>query len=312
MRIGIDIMGGDFAPKTTILGAILAYEELPSDIQLVLIGDKSQIESHLQKNNYQPGGFEIIHADETIGNGENPAKAFARKNYSSINVGYKLLSENKIDGFASAGNTGAMMVGAMYTIKSIPGIIRPVITAAVPQLKGGYSILLDVGINPDCKPDVLFQYGLIGSIYAKRVYNIDNPKVGLINIGEEEEKGNLVVKSAYDLMKNTNKYNFIGNVEGNELFDGKADILVCDGFVGNIILKQAEAFYKVMQKKELTDEYFERFNYQNIGGTPLLGVNGNVIIGHGVSNDIAIKNMIKHTKSVIEANLAQKIKEAFQ
>ncbi|MFP4047049.1 MAG: phosphate acyltransferase PlsX [Bacteroidales bacterium] len=312
MRIGIDIMGGDFAPKVTILGAILAYEEFSSDVELVLIGNKNQIKTLLRENNKPLNGFDIIHADDTIQNGENPAKAFARKTSSSINVGYKLLSERKIDGFASAGSTGAMMVGAMYTIKSIPGIIRPVITAAVPQLNGKYSILLDVGINPDCKPDVLFQYGLIGSIYAEKVYNIENPKVGLINIGEEEEKGTLVVKSAYDLMKNTNKYNFIGNVEGNELFDNKADVLVCDGFVGNIILKQAEAFYKVMQKKKLTDDYFDRFNYKNIGGTPLLGVNGNVIIGHGISDDIAIKNMIKHTKSVIEANLAQKIKEAFQ
>ncbi len=312
MKIGIDMMGGDFAPKATVLGAILASEELNSDAQLVFIGDQSKIEEALKSNNKTPHHFEIVHAEETIKNGENPAKAFARKTSSSINVGYSLLTQGKLDGFASAGSTGAMMVGAMYTIKSIPGIIRPVITAAVPQLDGSYSILLDVGINPDCKPDVLFQYGLVGSIYSQRVYKIDNPRVGLINIGAEEEKGNLVVKSAYDLMKGTKRFNFIGNVEGNELFSSKADVLVCDGFVGNIILKQAEAFYAIMRKKGYKDDYMERFNYENIGGTPLLGVNGNVIIGHGISNEVAIKNMILHTKNVIKANLALKIKEAFQ
>jgi glycerol-3-phosphate acyltransferase PlsX len=312
MKIGIDIMGGDFAPEATVLGAILASEQLNSETKLVLIGDKPRIEKILKDQNKDANHFEIVHAEETIQNGENPAKAFARKTGSSIHVGYKLLMEKKIHGLASAGSTGAMMVGAMYTVKSIPGIIRPVITAAVPQLDGSYSILLDVGINPDCKPDVLFQYGLIGSIYAKRVYKKENPRIGLINIGAEEEKGNLVVKSAYDLMKGTQRFNFTGNIEGNEIFDNKADVFVCDGFVGNIILKEAEAFYKILYKKGLTDEYFERFNFENIGGTPLLGVNGNVIIGHGISNDVAIKNMILHTKNVITANLAQKIKEAFQ
>ena len=312
MRIGIDIMGGDFAPKATVLGAILASEQLNSDAELVLIGNKPRIEQILKENNKSANHFKIVHTDDTIQNGENPAKAFAKKTASSINVGFGLLTKGEIDGFASAGSTGAMMVGAMYTIKSVPGIIRPVITAAVPQLDGDYSILLDVGINPDCKPDVLFQYGLIGSIYAKRVYKKENPKIGLINIGAEEEKGNLVVKSAYDLMKETNRFNFIGNVEGNEIFDSKADVLVCDGFVGNIILKQAEAFYKIIRKKGMTDEYFSRFNYENIGGTPLLGVNGNIVIGHGISNEVAIKNMILHTKNVIKANLAEKIREAFQ
>jgi len=312
MKIGLDIMGGDFAPEATIAGAFLASKQMDSGVELVLIGDKNKIEKNLAAEGYPKDYFEIVHAEMSIENGENPAKAFAKKPESSINKGYSLLSEGKIDGFASAGSTGAMMVGAMYTIKSLPGIIRPVITAAVPQLNGNYSILLDVGINPDCKPDVLFQYGLVGSIYANHVYNIDNPRIGLINIGEEKEKGNLVVKSAYELMNGTKKFNFIGNIEGNEIFDDKADVMVCDGFVGNIILKEAEAFYKIIKKKNISDSYFERFNFENIGGTPLLGVNGNIIIGHGISNDIAVKNMILHTKEVIDANLSEKIKEAFQ
>jgi len=312
MKIGLDIMGGDFAPEATLAGAFLASKQMDSDVELVLIGDKNKIEETLEVEDYPKDFFDIVHAEMSIENGENPAKAFAKKPNSSINKGYSLLSEGKIHGFASAGSTGAMMVGAMYTIKSLPGIIRPVITAAVPQLNGNHSILLDVGINPDCKPDVLFQYGLVGSIYTNHVYNVDNPRVGLVNIGEEKEKGNLVVKSAYELMNGTKKFNFIGNIEGNEIFDDKADVMVCDGFVGNIILKEAEAFYKIIKKKNISDSYFERFNFENIGGTPLLGVNGNIIIGHGISNDIAVKNMILHTKEVIDANLSEKIKEAFQ
>jgi len=312
MKIGLDIMGGDFAPEATLAGAFLASKQLDSAVELVLIGDKNKIEKTLEAEGYPKDFFEIVHAEMSIENGENPAKAFAKKPNSSINKGYSLLSEGKIHGFASAGSTGAMMVGAMYTIKSLPGIIRPVITAAVPQLNGNYSILLDVGINPDCKPDVLFQYGLVGSIYANHVYNIDNPRIGLVNIGEEKEKGNLVVKSAHELMNGTKRFNFIGNIEGNEIFDDKADVMVCDGFVGNIILKEAEAFYKIIKKKNISDSYFERFNFENIGGTPLLGVNGNIIIGHGISNDIAVKNMILHTKEVIDAKLSEKIKEAFQ
>lgn len=312
MKIGLDIMGGDFAPEATLAGAFLASKQMDSGVELVLIGNKDKIEKSAEAQGYSKDFFEIVHAEGSIENGENPAKAFAKKTESSINKGYSLLTKGKIHGFASAGSTGAMMIGAMYTIKSLPGIIRPVITAAVPQLNGKFSILLDVGINPDCKPDVLFQYGLIGSIYANHVYNVVNPRVGLINIGEEKEKGNLVVKSAYELMNGTKRFNFIGNIEGNEIFDDKADVMVCDGFVGNIILKEAEALYKIIKKKNISDSYFERFNFEHIGGTPLLGVNGNIIIGHGISNDIAVKNMILHTKEVIDANLSEKIKEAFQ
>jgi glycerol-3-phosphate acyltransferase PlsX len=312
MRIGVDIMGGDFAPEATVSGAILAKEDLNSNAELILIGDQNQIKNILKEKGYSQDYFEIIHANQTIQNGENPAKAFSQKPWSSIKQGYSLLEEGRIDGFASAGNTGAMMVGAMYTIKPVAGIIRPVITASIPQFNGDFAILLDVGINPDCKPDVLYQYGVVGSIYAQHVYKKENPRVGLINIGEEQEKGNLVVRSAYEMMKGTKNFNFVGNVEGNEIFDSKADVLVCDGFVGNIILKEAEALYKLLRRKGIKDEYFERFNFENIGGTPLLGVNGNIIIGHGISNHIAIKNMIIHTQYVIEANLSEKIKEAFQ
>ena len=205
------------------------------------------------------------------------------------------------------------MVGAMYTVKSIPGVIRPVITGPIPKPDGSYSIILDVGLNPDTKPDVLYQYAILGSIYAENVYNINNPKVALMNIGSEEEKGNLVTKSAHELMKDSSDFNFVGNIEANEIFsEDKADVIVCDGFVGNVILKEAEAFYTLYKKRELHDEFFEKLNFENYGGTPILGVNKNVVIGHGISNDVTIKNMILHTRNVIEADLSEKIKEAFK
>jgi len=313
MRIGIDIMGGDFAPEATTLGAILAHKELSENDTLVLIGDENKIKAILDRENVDASNFEIIHSSEVIEMNDHPAKAFSKKQNSSINIGYKLLASGKIDGFAGAGSTGAMMVGAMYTVKLIPGVIRPVITAPIARPDGGYTVFLDVGINPDCKPDVLYQYGILGSLYVENVYNIKNPKIGLINIGSEEEKGNMATKSAHELMKDTNDFNFIGNVEANEIFNSeKADVIVCDGFVGNVMLKEAEAFYTIIKQRKIKDEFFEKFNFENYGGTPILGVNKNIIIGHGISNDIAIKNMILLTKNVVEAKLSEKIKETFK
>lgn len=313
MRIGIDIMGGDFAPEATVLGAILAHKEMSSEDRIVLIGDQDKALEILNREGIDPDFFDMVHASEVIEMHDHPAKAFTKKPDSSIAKGFMLLAKGEIDGFASAGSTGAMMVGAMYTVKSIPGIIRPVITGPIPKPDGTNSILLDVGLNPDTKPDVLYQYGLLGSIYAENVYGITNPKIGLMNIGSEEEKGNLVTKSAHELMKDSSDFNFIGNIEANELFDeGKADVIVCDGFVGNVILKEAEAFYALYRKRKLKDAFFDKFNFENYGGTPILGVNKNIVIGHGISNDVAIKNMILHTKEVVEANLSEKIKEAFK
>ncbi|HEX2936022.1 MAG TPA: phosphate acyltransferase PlsX [Bacteroidales bacterium] len=312
MRIGLDVMGGDYAPDATLGGAILARQILPSDVQLVLIGDQKIIEEYLQNKGVSSTGFEIVPSTEIIEMGDHPAKAFSQKTQSSIHIGFQLLQAGKIDGFASAGSTGAMMVGAMYTVKSIPGIIRPAITGPIPKLNGGSSILLDVGLNADCKHDVLYQYGILGSLYAEYVYNVEKPKVALLNIGEEEEKGNLLTKASYQAMHGTTDFNFIGNIEGNEIFDDKADVVVCDGFVGNVVLKQAEAFYKISRKLKLKDAYFDRFNFENYGGTPVLGINSNVIIGHGISNDVAIKNMVLLTKDVISANLPSKIKQYFK
>lgn len=312
MRIGVDAMGGDFAPQATVKGAIQAQTQLNSSERIVLFGDKEQIIRIIEDEGSSASDFEIVHCSEVIGMGENPAKTFAKKTDSSIAVGFSWLAQKKIDGFASAGNTGAMLVGTMYTVKSAPGIIRPAIASYIPVSENKYNLILDVGINPDCRPDVLYQYGVLGSIYSKQVLGVDSPRVGLLNIGEEEEKGNLISKSTHELMKDNSDFNFIGNIEGNDIFfDKKADVIVCDGFVGNVILKEAEAFYHLLQKRNIKDSFFERFNFENYGGTPILGVNAPVIIGHGVSNAKAIMNMILQTKMVISSNLCDKIKEAF-
>ncbi len=312
MRIGLDIMGGDFAPESTTQGAILARKELPSDIELVLIGDQDQIISIMEKNSGNPKDFTIVHTPEVIGMGEHPTKAFTQKPNSSIAHGFGMLKQGALDSFASAGNTGAMLVGSMYTVKSIPGVVRPCITSIVPKLGGGLGLILDVGTNADCKPEVLYQFGILGSLYCKHVFNMPNPRVGLLNIGEEPEKGNLVSQSAHNLMKDSKDFNFIGNVEGRDLLIDTVDVIVCDGFTGNVVLKVCEGFFMAMKKRRISDEYLDRFNYENYGGTPILGINGNVMIGHGISNAVAIKNMLTLSKEVIEANLPSKIKEAFK
>ncbi len=313
MKIALDVMGGDFAPGTTVAGAILARQELPENIELVLIGDKGKIVDIANEKGFDPSSFEIIHTTEVIEMGEHPSKAFSQKQDSSIVKGFGLLKSGQVDAFASVGNTGAMMAGSMFIIKSIPGIIRPTISAAIPSLTGGSTLLLDVGINPDCRPDVLYQYGIIGSLYSKYIFNIETPRVGLLNIGAEEEKGNLLTKSTHDLMKGSNDFYFAGNIEGNDLFNNeKADVIVCDGFVGNVILKEAEAFYNMLKLKKVEGEFFERFNFVNYGGTPILGINKPVFIGHGISNAIAIKNMIVNSKVFIEAKLTEKFKEVFE
>jgi glycerol-3-phosphate acyltransferase PlsX len=312
MKIGIDIMGGDFAPGATVSGAIAAYNELPKDVRLVLIGDQEQIIAELAKQNADAENFDIVHASEVIGMSEHPTKAFSHKPNSSIALGFFMLKEGKLDGFASNGNTGAMLVGSMFSVKSVSGVIRPCITSILPKESGGVGLILDVGTNADCKPDVLYQFAVLGSLYAENVYNIKKPKVGLLNIGEEPEKGNLVAQAAHQLMKDSKDFNFIGNVEGRDIFSEEVDVVVCDGFTGNVVLKEAEAFYTLIKKRGLSDPYFDRFNYENYGGTPVLGINSTVMIGHGISNDIAVKNMLLLTRQVIEAKLSDKIKQVFQ
>jgi phosphate acyltransferase len=312
MKIGLDIMGGDFAPQATVLGAISAYKALKPDQKLVLIGDKDIALGILAENDFDPANFEYVHTTEVIGMGEHPTKAIVQKSNSSIGIGFKLLKEGEIQAFSSAGNSGAMLVGAMFSVKAIAGVLRPAITSIMPKLEEGLGILVDVGANADCKPEYLLQFGIFGSLFAQYVYNIPNPRVALVNIGEEEEKGNILYQAAHPLMKETNQFNFVGNAEGRDMFGGIADVFVCDGFTGNIMLKFAESFYDIAHKKGIKDAFFDKFNYEQYGGSPILGVNAPVVVGHGISSPEAIKNMVLLSKNMVESALTDKIKLAFQ
>lgn len=312
MRIGIDIMGGDFAPKATTLGAILALNEVPSDCRIVLIGDEPMTKSILAENGVDASLFDFIHADQVIEMGEHPTRALSQKPNSSLSIGFQMLKEGNIDAFASAGNSGAMLVGSMFSVKTIPGMNRPAICSYLPKENGRFGVILDVGANADCKPELLVQFAILGSLVAEILFGIKNPKVGLLNIGEEAEKGNLLTQATYPLLKETANINFIGNIEGRDLFNDKADVIVCDGFTGNIVLKLSETFHDMTAGKGMDAPFFARLNYENYGGSPVLGVNAPVVVGHGISNDIAIKNLILLAKEMVSTNLTEKIKAAFK
>lgn len=312
MKIGLDIMGGDFAPNATVLGAIEASKVLSDNQQLVLIGNKELALPILEQAGADASIFEFVHTTEMIGMGEHPTKAITQKPNASISLGFQLLKEGSIDSFSSAGNTGAMLVGSMFSVKTVPGVIRPAIATNVPRLTAGFSVLLDVGANADCKPDNLLQFGILGSLYAQHVYGNENPAVALLNIGEEEEKGDMLTIAAHSLMKEAQAFNFIGNIEGRDLFEDHIDVIVCDGFTGNVVLKLAESFYGLTVKKGFRDAFFDRFNYEQYGGSPILGVNAPVIIGHGISSPEAIKNMILLSRDMIESKFIDKVKAAFK
>lgn len=312
MRIALDVVGGDYAPASTIEGVKLALPELPGDVSIVLIGPEALIKSNLENSGIATSQVEVHPAEEIIEMDEHPTKALSQKPQASIPVGYYLLKTGAVDAFCSAGNTGAMHVGAMFSIKAVSGIIRPGIAGFAPKESGGLGVIMDVGANADCKPDVLLQFGEVASIYAKHVLGIKNPKVGLMNLGSEAKKGTLLTQAAYQLFKINRKINFIGNIEGYDIFNDKADVVVCDGFTGNVILKMAESIYSLLQKRSFSDPFFDQFNYEAIGGSPILGVNGNVIIGHGVSSALAIKNMILQAKEMVHSQVHIKIQESLQ
>ena len=305
-------MGGDNAPQATLEGAYLATKTLNNKAKIVLFGDKELALNWFAENNIDPSLFDFVHTDQTIEMNEHATKALRKKPNNSISVGFKALRDKDIDVFSSAGNSGAMLVGSMFSIGPIKGVIRPSITSVLPKENGSVGLILDVGVNADCKPDVLFQFAILGSLFAENIYKIKKPKVGLLNIGEEKGKGNLLTQSAYELLEDNDDINFIGNVEGRDLFNNKADVIVCDGFTGNVVLKQAESFYELITKRKLTDSYFDRFNYEIYGGTPVLGLDGNVLMGHGISNSTAIKNMLLLGKDLINSQLTSKIKTAFK
>jgi glycerol-3-phosphate acyltransferase PlsX len=308
IRIGLDAMGGDHAPSEAIKGAFLATGDARlANVDIVLIGETKKIEETLAAQGISYP-FEIIEAPDTIGMSEHPTKAVSQKRNSSIMVGLKMLMEGKLDGFASAGNTGAMMVGSLYTVKTIDGIFRPAISTILPRPSGKHGLMLDVGANADVKPDVLVQFANIGTIYAKDIMGIENPTVGLLSIGEEKEKGNILTQATYPLLEEDRYINFIGNVEGRDLFTDKADVIVCDGYTGNVVLKACEGMFYNLMKRGVKDDYLDKFNFDNYGGSPILGVNKPVIIGHGISKSSTFVNMINLTNDAIVSNFIDDIK----
>ncbi len=312
MNIGLDMMGGDFAPDEAVKGVMQYVDESNSSSSLFLIGNKSQIDPFLVGAKFNKDRLTIIHADQVIGMHEHPTKALKEKQKSSIAIGFHLLATGKIDSFISAGNTGAMLVGSLFSIKALEAVLRPTISTIIPKENGSAGLLLDVGLNADCKPEHLNQFAIMGSVYAQLILGIENPRIGLINVGEEEGKGNILAQAAYPLLKNNTHINFIGNIEGRDLLVDKADVMVCEGFTGNIILKMAESLFDISQRQKFGHEYFERFNFENYGGTPVLGVSKPVIIGHGISKAKAFKNMIMVAQQMIEKDVLGKMKDELQ
>ncbi len=312
MNIAIDMMGGDFAPLEAVKGVDLFLLKPYSDIKLLLIGDQEKINNLLAERNIPDDVIEIIHSSQVIEMHEHPTKALKEKQQSSIAIGFNLLATGKADAFISAGNTGAMMVGALYSIKAIEGVLRPTIGAYLPRENGELALLVDVGLNADCKPENLNQFAVLGSLFAKHILGFSDPRVGLVNLGAEEGKGDLLTQAAYPILKDNSQINFIGNVEGRDLLFDKADVFVCDGFTGNVMLKFAESIYDIVKRRNIHDEYFDSFNFEIYGGVPVLGVNKPVIIGHGISHAQAFVNMIEMAKKMNEADLTGKIRSSFK
>lgn len=311
MRIAVDAIGGNLTPDHVVIGAARALESFAASDSVVLLGDQSAILSSCERLQINPQSFDIHHAPEVIGLDEHPTKALAHKQHSSISEGFHLLKNKEVKAFCGSGNPVAMHMGALFSIKPIEGVMRPAVAGFVPQENGGYCLLVDAGANTDVRQDVLLQFGELGSIYAKTLMAIDHPRVALVNLGEEESKGTLVTQAAHQLFKSSHKVNFVGNIDGGDLFNGKADVIVCDGFTGNLILKMTESFYDLLKKRNFPDDFFTRLNFEASAGNPLLGVNGNVVIGHTASSPEAIKNMILLAYRMAGTNFYQKIKVAF-
>ncbi|MCM8779763.1 MAG: phosphate acyltransferase PlsX [Candidatus Omnitrophica bacterium] len=324
MKIAVDAMGGDYAPEVVINGAVLAVKEY--DLDVVLVGDKPAIEKLLARNKYTSGRIDILHTTEVIEMDEPPALSVRRKRDSSIVKGMELVKKRQADAFFSAGNTGAVACAASLSLGLLPGIERPGIAIVVPNLQG-ISIVIDVGANIDPKPSHLVQYGIMADVYSKYILKKTNPSVGLLNIGEEESKGTDFMKETHALFEQSH-LNFIGNVEGKDLFSGKCDCIVCDGFVGNVALKVSESLAETMMvflKREIMSNFlgklgamllrrsFRRFkkkvDYAEYGAAPLLGLNGVVMIGHGRSNAKAVKNAIRFAAEEVRHSVNEKILE---
>ena len=318
IRIAVDAMGGDHAPEVTVSGAIEAVRKSKGAFEVVLVGDAVSIENELNHHHFiKELPISLVHASQKVEMDESPGKTFRSKPDSSIAVATKLHKEGRVDAVVSAGNTGAMLASALFLLTPIEGIHRPAVGSFLPH-ESGVCFVIDVGTNVDCRALHLLQFGLMGSILMSHLLKIDHPRVGLLNIGEESSKGNDTIQKAFDLLKQSN-LNFIGNVEGRDILRGNADVIVCDGFTGNILLKFGESLARMIAKtmkrtirgnlpgtlgmyliRPSFRKLFKLFDYQEYGGAPLLGVQGNCIIGHGSSSSRAIKNAILEAWKLIQ------------
>ena len=329
VTIAIDAMGGDKAPVPEVEGAIHAARQFGH--RILLVGDRGTVQRCLEKH---PAGrslsIEIVHAEDRITMDDHAAKAARAKKGSSMHVCARLVLDGKADGYISAGNTGACMAIAKMVLGKVPGVDRPALSGVFPTHKGTPVVVVDVGANVDCEPQMLAQFSLMGEIYSRLVLKVKQPRVGLLSIGEEEHKGNALTREATPLLKDLG-FNFIGNVEGRDLFTGNVDVIVCDGFVGNVALKVAEGLAEMMGRmlresleSTLTSkigavlsrsafrDFKKRVDYAEIGGAPLLGVKGVCIICHGRSESNAIKNAVRIAADFASSNMNQRIEEELQ
>ncbi|MCX7879422.1 MAG: phosphate acyltransferase PlsX [Ignavibacteria bacterium] len=329
-RICIDAMGGDFAPLNEVQGAILAYEKKERflDFEIVFVGDEKRIQEAIKNYMRKDFNYSIVHAEDVVTMDDEPTAILKRKKNSSLYKGIKLLAENYVDAFVSAGNTGAVLSTATVLLGRIEGVSRPTIGSFFPTVSKFPSLVLDVGANIEVKPQYLYEFAVMGSIYYRSMFGIENPKIGLLNIGEEETKGSEIMLKTHKILKDSS-LNFIGNVEGRDVLLGTANIIICDGFVGNIILKFAESVLgllktrvrnyakksllnalKVLLIKPALKNILKDMDYQHYGGVPLLGVNGVVIIGHGKSSPLAIQNMILTACEQLKKGINKNIERA--
>lgn len=326
MRIALDAMGGDFAPSVNVEGAVETVRE-HKDIDVILVGREDLIKDELRNKKYDPRRISLVHASQAVGMHEPPTTALRKKKDSSIRIGIELVKAGKADAFVSAGHSGVMMATSLVILGAVKNVHRPAIATLMPTLKDVF-IMLDVGANVDCTPENLLQFALMGSTYCKLVLGKSKPSVALLSIGEEDTKGNELTKEAFKLLKGTN-LNFIGNIEGKDIFTGNADVVVCDGFIGNVALKISEGLAETILKmlkqeiaavstgrigylmmKPAIRNFKKRTDYDEYGGAPLLGINGACIISHGRSSAKAIKNALKvansyASKKVYEAIAAE-------
>lgn len=313
VRIGLDVMGGDFAPDSVLEGALLAHKAWAGVFQLVLIGQPAVIQPFLDAHPELAEACETLFADHVIDMAASPVRALAEKPDSSISKGLDALNAGAIDGFASAGNTGAMLAGSVLKLGSIREDIRPCLLGCLPRPNGSDGIMLDVGAIADTKPETLRDLALLGHVYAQTVMGINQPKIGLLSIGEEPEKGNAVTVAGHKLLAEMSNIQFVGNVEGRDIFSDKADVVVTGGFTGNVVVKLSEKFFEIAQDLNCADlPFFKRLNYETYGGSPILGVNKPSVVGHGISSPLAIQNMIWLTYDIARTGLCERILSALK